>query len=101
MQSISPETIFRGKDAWTKALPQIADLTKSPLVLGRSIYTNYLRNKIFKDLQDLNLNVQLTNLQFDCCYEDISRIKNVISTNNQIIRQKLVPLLFATCNTPR
>ena len=22
------------------------------------------------------------NLQFDCCYEDISRVKNIISNNN-------------------
>jgi len=51
MQSISPETIFRGNDAWEKALPQITKLTKNPLVLGRSIYTNDLRNKILKDLK--------------------------------------------------
>ena len=28
MQSISPETIFRGNDAWERALPQIANLVK-------------------------------------------------------------------------
>ena len=35
MQSISPETIFRGNYAWEKSLPQITKLTKSPLILGR------------------------------------------------------------------
>ena len=54
MQSISPEIIFRGNDAWEKALPQIINLTKSPLILGRSIYTNDLRNKIFNDLEELH-----------------------------------------------
>ena len=46
MQSISPETIFRGNDAWQKALPQITNFTKSPLVLGRSVSTNSIKNKI-------------------------------------------------------
>ena len=82
MQSISPETIFRGNDAWEKALPTINNLIKSPLILGRSIGTNKLRNKIFKDLKDQNLNPHLTNLEFDCCYEDISRVKDIISANN-------------------
>ena len=70
MQSISPEIIFRGYDAWERALPQITNLTKSPLILGRSIYTNDVRNKIFRDLKDRDLNANITNLHFDCCYED-------------------------------
>ena len=68
MQSISPETIFRGNDAWEKALPQIVNLTKSPLILGRSIHTNNIKNKIYRDLKNQDLNVTSANLQFDCCY---------------------------------
>ena len=49
MQSISPETIFRGNFAWEKSLPQITKLAKSPLILGRGIQTNDLRNYIFND----------------------------------------------------
>jgi len=82
MQSISPETIFRGNYAWEKSLPQITKLTKSPLILGRSIHTNNLRNRIFNDLKNQNLNVTSANLEFDCCYEDISRVKNIILKNN-------------------
>ena len=82
MQSISPEIIFRGKDAWKEALPKITELTKSPLILGRSSYTNDLRNKIFNDLKRQNLKVEFAYLEFDCCYEDISRIKNIILRNN-------------------
>jgi len=52
MQSISPETIYRGNYAWEKSLPQITKLTKSPLILGRGIQTNNLRNNIFKDLKN-------------------------------------------------
>ena len=65
MQSISPEIIFRGTDAWEKALPQITKLTKSPLVLGRSFQTHYLRNILFRDLKNQNLSVNTANLQFD------------------------------------
>jgi len=82
MQSISPEIIFRGNYSWQKSLPQITKLTKSPLILGRGIHTNNLRNRIFNDLKNQNLNVTSANLEFDCCYEDISRVKNIILKNN-------------------
>ena len=48
MQSISPETIFRGNFAWEESLPEVIKLTKRPLILGRSIHTNNLRNKTKK-----------------------------------------------------
>ena len=82
MQSISPEIIFRGNFAWEKSLPLISKLTKNPLILGRSIHTNNLRNKIFIDLKNQNLSVNSAELQFDCCYEDILRVKNIILNNN-------------------
>ena len=82
MQSISPEIVFRGNDAWEKSLPHIIQLTKRPLILGRSIFTNNLRSKIFSDLKNQNLTVNSASLQFDCCYEDISKVKNIILNNN-------------------
>ena len=82
MQSISPEIIFRGNYAWQKSLPQITKLSKSPLILGRGVHTINLRNKILIDLKNQNLSVNFENLQFDCCYEDISRVKNIILKNN-------------------
>ena len=82
MQLISPGTIYRGKYAWEKSLPQITKVSKSPLILGRGILTNNLRNKIFLDLKNQDLNVKLANLEFDCCYEDITRVKNIIYKNN-------------------
>jgi hypothetical protein len=51
MQSISPETIYRGNYAWEESLPQITKLTKSPLILGRSISTKNLRNNISIDFK--------------------------------------------------
>ncbi len=82
MQSISPEIIFRGNYAWDESLPLISKLTKSPLILGRGIQTSNLRNKIFIDLKNQNLSVSSANLQYDCCYEDISRVKNILLKNN-------------------
>ena len=82
MQSISPETIYRGNYAWEKSLPQITKLTKSPLILGRSIHTSNLRDKLFVDLKNQELRVNSSNLQFDCCYEDISRVKDFILNGN-------------------
>ena len=82
MQSISPETIYRGSYAWEKSLPQITKLTKSPLILGRGINTKNIRNKIFIDLKNYNLNVNFADLHYDCCYEDISRVKNLILNND-------------------
>jgi len=82
MHSISPETIYRGNYAWEESLPQITKLTKSPLILGRGIQTNNLRNNIFNDLKNQKLNVNSANLQFDCCYEDLSRVKQIILKNN-------------------
>ncbi len=82
MQSISPEIIFRGSNAWEKALPHIIELTKSPLILGRSFYTNNLRSKIFRDLKNQNLDVNSASLEFDCCYEDISKVKSIILNNS-------------------
>ena len=78
MQLISPEKIFRGNGAWLKALPQIKNFSKSPLLLGRSLATKNIRQQIYKDLHDENLSVFSSNLQFDCCYEDLQRIKGVI-----------------------
>ena len=82
MQLISPEKIFRGNNAWLNALPHIKKISKNPLILGRSLSTNNIRQKIYNDLYDQNLNIFLSDLQFDCCYEDIERIKSIILKND-------------------
>ena len=82
MQLISPEKVFRGKGAWLKALPDIQKISKRPLLLGRSLSTNNLRHKIYTDLQENNLDAFSSNLKFDCCSQDLLRIKNIIIKNN-------------------
>ena len=82
MQLISPKKIFRGNHAWEKSLTHIKKISKRPLLLGRSLSTNVIRQQVYKDLNDENLSVYSSNLQFDCCYEDLERIKNIILKNN-------------------
>ena len=81
MQLISPEKIFRGKGAWLKSIPEIKKISKRPLILGRSLSTSNHRNRIFKDLEDHGFDIHTSNLHFDCCYEDLTRIKNIILKN--------------------
>ena len=82
MQLISPEKIFRGTGAWLKSLPYIKKVSNRPLILGRSLSTNNIRQQIYKDLLDENFSIHSSNLKFDCCYEDLERISNIILKNN-------------------
>ena len=82
MQLISPALIYRGDFAWEKAIPQIIKSIKRPLILGRGIHTNGLRDKIYRDLKNHNLRTSSAILDFDCCYEDISRVTNIILEND-------------------
>jgi len=82
MQLLAPEKIFRGNGAWLKALPYIKKLSRRPLILGRSLSTNNLRQKVYKDLHDENIYIFSSNLKFDCCYEDLERIRIFILKNN-------------------
>ena len=82
MQLISPEKVFRGKGAWLKAIPHIKKISMRPLLLGRSLSTNKIRQQVYKDLYDKNISIHSSNLVYDCCYEDLDNIKNIISKNN-------------------
>ena len=77
MQIISPDKVIRGSNAWQRSLPEIVKISKSPLLLGRSLSTRPLRSLISKDLRELNLKVYNSELEFDCCEEDLTRIYNL------------------------
>ena len=77
MQIISPDKVIRGKDAWKKSLPEIVNISKFPMLLGRSSKTRSLRSIISKDLSQLNLKVYNCELEFDCCEDDLKRIYNL------------------------
>ena len=77
MQIISPDKVIRGSNAWQRSLPEIVKISKSPLLLGRSLSTRPLRSLISKDLRELNLKVYNSELEFDCCEHDLTRIYNI------------------------
>ena len=74
MYLVSPSKVFRGNNAWKRSLTHIQKITKTPLVLGRSITTNKIRLNLIEDLKKKNLNTYSANIEFDCCYEDLERI---------------------------
>ena len=82
MQTISPEKVFRGANSWFKAIPEILKFSKRPLILGRSKSTEYLRTQLSDSLKKEKLIVFLENLEFDCCFEDLERIKEIAINNN-------------------
>ena len=82
MQLISPEKIFRGRKAWLESLPQIKKISKRPLIVGRSEATNNIRQQIYKDLFKENFEINISNLKFDCCYEDLERLERIALKNN-------------------
>ena len=82
MQKIAPEKVIRGKNAWRRSVPEILKITKSPLLLGRSSKTRFLRSIIAKDLNQLDLKVSNSELEFDCCEEDLTRIHNFANKKN-------------------
>ena len=81
MYLVSPKRVFKGNKAWEKALPEISKLTKSPLVLGRSSSTYFLRRKIIQDLEFYNSNALNETLYFDCCEEDLNRLYKLSCKN--------------------
>ena len=82
MQLISPQKIIRGNGAWSRALPLIRGISKRPLLLGRSEATKTLRQKIYNDLLNENFEIHISNLKYDCCYEDLERLESVIQKKN-------------------
>ena len=77
MQIISPDKVIRGSNAWQRSLPEIVKISKSPLLLGRSLSTRPLRSLISRDLRELNLKVYNSELEIDCCEHDLTRIYNI------------------------
>ena len=82
MYLVSPKRVFKGNKAWEKALPEISKLTRSPLLVGRSIATSSLRQKIMQDLSFYNTTAINETLYFDCCEEDLNRLHKIASRNN-------------------
>ena len=72
---IAPEIVFRGGDAWEKALQLIPSISTRPLFLGRSRSTLHLRNRLLNDLKQSGLKPFSAELKYDCCDSDLDSLK--------------------------
>ena len=72
--AIAPAAVLRGDGAWSDALPRIAALSSSPLLLGRSGATAELRERLSCDLRGCGLLPRPAELRFDCCEQDLQRL---------------------------
>ena len=82
MYLVSPKRIFKGNQAWKKALPDISNLTKFPLLVGRSDSTTYLRQNIINDLNLYKINAINETLYYDCCEKDLKRLIDIAYRNH-------------------
>ncbi|MFM7465231.1 MAG: iron-containing alcohol dehydrogenase family protein [Cyanobium sp.] len=72
--TLAPTLVIRGEQVWAQALPAIARLGQSPLLLGRSEATLELRQQLQVRLKDGGLDPRPADLRQDCCLEDLSRL---------------------------
>lgn len=73
--AIAPSRVIRGEQAWQQGLPAIADLCQRPALLGRSTATQAIRARLKDDLIGCDLAVVESELQFDCCEDDLTRLQ--------------------------
>lgn len=73
--AIAPSRVIRGEQAWQQGLPAIADLCQRPALLGRSTATQAIRARLKDDLIGCDLAVVESQLQFDCCEDDLTRLQ--------------------------
>ena len=50
IHTISPAKVIKGEQAWVKSNEIIANISKNPLIVGRSISTKNIRDSFKKDL---------------------------------------------------
>ena len=82
MFNISPSKVIRGKNVWKDSLSYIKQISSSPLILGKSSATKYIRKKLSNDLAENNLKVTCEELHYDCCDEDLNRVEQILKSNN-------------------
>jgi glycerol dehydrogenase-like iron-containing ADH family enzyme len=86
--AIAPATVWRGPQAWERALPQVGLLGQHVLLLGRSAATADLRRQLQAELEASGLAVTPGLLQHDCCEPDLERVA-------QLARSSGVDLVLA------
>ncbi len=72
--AIAPAQVLRGPGAWALALPQLRQLGRHALLVGRSRSTSGLRQQLSGQLSAAGLAVTCTALQHDCCDDDLEQL---------------------------
>ena len=80
--NISPAKVVRGEQAWIKSLDLITKLCKRPLIIGRSIFTEKIRNSFKNDLFGIGLKPISSVISHDCCELDIQNLCQLAKNNN-------------------
>ena len=80
--SISPSKVVRGERAWNKSLDITINLSKKPLIIGRSESTKEIRTSLKKDLLSKGIQSISFELDHDCCELDIQNAY-LISKDNK------------------
>ena len=80
--TISPEKVIRGKDAWIKGKYLISSICKRPLFIGRSKNTSHIRERLFTDLEKLDLCPVFIEISRDCCEDDLKALEESYKSNN-------------------
>ncbi|MFU8886673.1 MAG: iron-containing alcohol dehydrogenase family protein [Cyanobacteriota bacterium] len=72
--TIAPAQVLRGPEAWALALPQLQQLGRHALLIGRSRSTAGLRQRLAGQLSATGLAVTCASLQHDCCDADLEQL---------------------------
>ena len=73
--AIAPARVLRGPGSWIRSLPLLAQLTRRPMLLGRSAATARLRQRLLSDLRNRGISGQPAQLLHDCCEVDLEALQ--------------------------
>ncbi len=82
IHSISPKRVIRGELAWEEGQKYIPEISKSPLIIGRSSATKSIRDSLKSDLLNIGLTPTTFELNYDCCDSDIDKACEICRINS-------------------
>ena len=74
---ISPLKVIRGEGALNQGAKTIPNISKRPILIGRSEWTKELRHSIKTEIEKEGVIVTGLDLEFDCCEIDLNRIEKI------------------------
>ena len=74
---ISPLKVIRGEGALNQGAKTIPNISRRPILIGRSEWTKELRHSIKTEIEKEGVIVTGLDLEFDCCEIDLNRIEKI------------------------